>query len=356
MKSFRVIGLMSGTSLDGLDLVDVTFNLGNSDQWSFILNNATLYSYDQLLLSRLKSGFQLPAHELIELSSGLGRYYAEKVNEFLTENNIEKSQIDFIASHGQTIFHQPQKGYTFQLGNGPELAIHTNLAAVVDFRTKDVALGGNGAPLIPVADHLLFSTYADTFLNLGGFSNFSFKEKGRVLSYDICPVNVIINELMRGLGKEYDENGEFGKTGVVNMELLNNLNALPFYKEKGPKSLGWEWVKEQVYPILTIEISVQDKIRTLYEHIAFQIGVVLNMTNSKSTLVTGGGAKNHFLIERIAHFSKTKLIVPDEDLIDFKEAIGFAFLGVLKWQEKINVWSSVTGSKRDSCSGSVILP
>ena len=356
MKTFRVIGLMSGTSLDGLDVADVTFNLDGSNQWVFKLNNSTLYSFDSKILSLLKNGFNLPAQELVELSSNLGRFYATKVNEFLVEFNLKSTQFDFIASHGQTIFHQPNKGFTLQIGNGPELAVNSNMPTVVDFRTKDVALGGNGAPLIPVADHLLFSNYADTFLNLGGFSNFSFKKDGKVLSYDICPVNIIVNELMRNVGKEYDEGGDYGKQGQINQNLFQQLNSLAYFNEKGPKSLGWEWVEEHVFPLLNEEISTQDKIRTLYEHIAYQIGVALNNVNSNSTLVTGGGAKNHFLIERIQYYSKGKIVVPHEDLIDFKEAIGFAFLGLLKWQNQINVWSSVTGSRRDSSSGVVHFP
>lgn len=356
MKSFRVIGLMSGTSLDGLDVADVTFNLKDSGEWTFELNNASLYVFDEIIWSRLKNAFQLSAPELIALSTDLGLFYAEKVNQFLLEHKVDKSYIDFVASHGQTIFHQPKKGYTLQIGNGPELAVNTVLPTVVDFRTKDVALGGNGAPLIPVADHLLFSNYADTFLNLGGFSNFSFKEKGSVLSYDICPVNIVINELMQEIGREYDKSGNFGKQGAIDIDLFNALNSLPFYTDEGPKSLGWEWVEEHIHPLLNKEIELKDKVRTLYEHIAFQIGKSLDVADSKSTLVTGGGAKNHFLIERIKHFSNGEIVVPNDDLIDYKEAIGFAFLGMLRWQNKINVWSSVTGSLRDSSSGVVLWP
>ncbi|WP_107039623.1 anhydro-N-acetylmuramic acid kinase [Brumimicrobium mesophilum] len=356
MKSFRVIGLMSGTSLDGLDVADVTFELLDTEEWKFKLNHASIFSYDKVLLSKLKSAVETPSYELIKLSIDLGRFYADKVNDFLLEFNINKSEIDFIASHGQTIFHQPKIGYTLQIGNGPELAVHTNLPTVVDFRSKDVALGGNGAPLIPVADHLLFNSYADTFLNLGGFSNFSFMKSGQVFSYDICPVNIVVNELMGELGKEYDEHGDFGKGGSVHKGLLDSLNALSFYNEEGPKSLGWEWVVDQIHPLLKIELSLKDKIRTLYEHIGIQIGDAINSSNSKSTLVTGGGTKNKFLIERIQYYTQGKIIVPDENIIDFKEAIGFAFLGLLKWQGKINVWSSVTGSNRDSSSGIVIRP
>jgi anhydro-N-acetylmuramic acid kinase len=356
MKTFRVIGLMSGTSLDGLDVADVTFDLSESNVWSFELNNSALYTYNDELLSKLKSAHQLSGSDLIELSSDLGRFYADKVNAFIIKNGTDKSAIDFLSSHGQTIFHQPQKGYTLQIGNGPELAVGTQLPTVVDFRTKDVALGGNGAPLIPVADHLLFSNYAGAFLNLGGFSNLSYQKDGTVLSFDICPVNIIVNDLMRTIDREYDANGDFGKDGEVNQVLFNELNALPFYKEVGPRSLGWEWVAEVILPLLEKEVVLKNRIRTLYEHIAVQIGKCLNEIGVKTILFTGGGTKNTFLIERIKSHTQGEVVIPNEALIDYKEAIGVAFLGLLRWQNKINVWSSVTGSKRDSSSGVIIEP
>lgn len=356
MKTFRVIGLMSGTSLDGLDVANVTFILSEKNTWSFKLVHSAFYTYDEELLSRLKSAHECSSSDLVELSSELGVFYADMVNLFIKEFRLEKDQINFVASHGQTVFHQPQKGYTLQIGNGPELAINTGLSTIVDFRSKDVALDGNGAPLIPVADHLLFSNYAESFLNLGGFSNVSYKKDGRVYSFDICPVNIIINDLMRTVGEEYDAFGKYGMGGMVNESLLQQLNSLTYYTEKGPKSLGWEWVLSSVLPLLNKEENLQNTIRTVYEHIAFQIGETLNKIEAKSVLVTGGGAKNTFLIERIKFYTDGKVIVPDEELVDFKEAIGFAFLGLLRWENEINVWSSVTGSKRDSSSGVIIDP
>src|SRR5690554_850490 len=291
MKTFRVIGLMSGTSLDGLDVADVTFVSQPDGFWKFTLNHSAIYSYDYELLTRLKTAHQIPAQDLVQLSTDLGRLYAEWVNRFIDEHLVDKSEVDFIASHGQTIFHQPEKGFTLQIGNGPELSVLTQLPSVVDFRTKDVALGGNGAPLIPIADHLLFSNYAEAFLNLGGFSNVSYRQNKEVLSNDICPVNILINELMRSVGKEYDSFGEFGMGGMVNESLLQQLNSLTYYTEKGPKSLGWEWVLSSVLPLLNKEEKLQNTIRTVYEHIAFQIGETLNKIEAKSVLVTGGGAK-----------------------------------------------------------------
>lgn len=353
---YHVIGLMSGTSMDGIDVVDVTISLNEDNSWQFQLNNSFLFEFETSILSRLKSAFSLSASELTHLSADLGRYYGEIVNEFIEKFSIDRASIDFVASHGQTIFHQPENQYTLQIGNGPELSVETNLPSVVDFRTKDVALGGSGAPLIPVADFLLFSSYADSFLNLGGFSNFSFQENNKVYSYDICPVNIVVNDIMKQLGKEYDKGGEFGRTGEVNVQLLQKLNALEYYSQPFPKSLGWEWVEEFVYPLMSIEPSLNSQVRTFYEHIAIQTSKSVELSKASSTLITGGGARNKFLIERIRDLTKSEIILPSEKIIDYKEAIGFAFLGVLRWRNEVNVWSSVTGAKRDSCSGFIVNP
>lgn len=356
MKTFRIIGLMSGTSMDGLDVADVEFKLTEQGKWKFKIYHSKCYAFPKSLLKRLKHAFHAPAEDLTQLSSDLGKFYADKVNHFISLFDINKSTINFVASHGQTVFHQPQKGYTLQIGNGPELAVNTELPTVVDFRSKDVALGGNGAPLIPVADHLLFSNYADSFLNLGGFGNVSFQQENKVTSYDICPVNSVLNPLAKELGKEYDEDGQLGRQGEINTQLLNQLNALDYYQQNPPKSLGWEWVKDEIIPLLNKEKDVKNKMRTWYEHIASQIGRSLNATWSNSVLVTGGGANNSFMIERIRAHTDQIVVIPEKEIIDFKEAVGFAFLGLLRWQEQVNVWSSVTGAKQNSSSGIIIQP
>ncbi|RFC55364.1 anhydro-N-acetylmuramic acid kinase [Brumimicrobium aurantiacum] len=356
MKTFRAIGLMSGTSLDGVDVADVTFSQVNANDWTFEVNHACLYHFEVSLLHRLKKAHLIPAPELMELSADLGKFYADVVKRFLEEFKISPSSFDFIASHGQTVFHQPDKGYTLQIGNGPELAVHTKIPTVLDFRSMDVALGGNGAPLIPMADHFLFQKFADSFLNLGGFSNLSFKKEQQILSFDVCPVNIVINDLMRKMGEEYDDGGAFGKLGKVDESLLRQLNALDFYKSDGPKSLGQEWVQEHVCPLLDVDVPLENSVRTFYEHIAYQISKTLDKTEVSSVLITGGGANNSFLVERIQSLSKCEIVVPEKTLIDFKEAIGFAFLGLLKWVGEVNVLSSVTGSITDSSSGVIIYP
>ncbi len=356
MKTFRAIGLMSGTSMDGLDVADVTFELTRNGEWTFELHFAECYDFPAHLLKRLQTAFQSTGNELSKLNSDLGCFYAEKVNTFLDDFNVDKKEVDLIASHGQTIFHQPQKGYTLQIGNGPELAVHTGIPTVVDFRSMDVALGGNGAPLIPVADFLLFQRYADSFLNLGGFANVSYQDEEKTFSFDICPVNIVLNKLAKQLGKAYDDNGEMGRSGQINTQLLNALNALDYYRQSSPKSLGWEWVENEVLPLLDQEQDVKNTMRTWYEHVAIQIGHSLNGVTSNSVMVTGGGANNTFLIDRIRVHTDQITLVPEEDIINFKEAIGFAFLGVLKWQDQINVWASVTGARKDSSSGVIIKP
>lgn len=351
---YRVIGLMSGTSLDGLDIVHVTLSCDKT--WQFELHHASTYPYDDAYVKKIQSAFHISGDELVALSVQTGRMYAEMVNHFLQKNKIPASEIDFIASHGQTIFHQPQKGYTLQIGNGPELAINTGIPTINDFRSKDVALGGNGAPLIPVADFLLFEKYAEAFVNIGGFSNLSYKKGETIHSFDICPANIVLNHLINVIGKKFDEGGKHGKKGQINAELLHQLYQLPFYHEKGPKSLGWEWVEASILPLFKDTISLSDQLRTYYEHCAFQIGVTINKLKLSTLLITGGGAKNDFLIERIRAHTSADIIIPNEEIIDYKEAIGFAFLGVLRWENQNNVWASVTGAKKDSCCGTIIYP
>lgn len=356
MKTYRAIGLMSGTSMDGLDLVDVSFFKDDKGEWRYELLHSQLLDYDKEWRRELQNSFHLSAPELVEFSARLGRFYAEKVNSFINEFSIKKEDIDFIASHGQTIFHQPEKGYTLQIGNGPEIAVDVGITTITDFRTKDVALGGNGAPLIPVADQLLFGSQATSFLNLGGFANISFQKHGQTKSFDICPINIVINDLVKEVDLEYDSEGKLGAKGKVNEELLNQLNALPYYSDEGPKSLGWEWVEKEIWPLMTDELLLEDKVRTLYEHYVMQIDRVLVRHKLSSVFVTGGGAHNIFLIQLLQEKIKAEVIVPQKKIVDYKEAIGFAFLGLLRWLGKVNVWASVTGARSDSSSGIINHP
>ena len=263
--------------------------------------------------------------------------------------------LDAVCSHGHTILHQPQNGFTLQIGNLPEISSLIHQTVVCDFRVQDVKLGGQGAPLVPIGDRILFSEYKYC-INLGGFSNVSFEQNGTRIAFDISPVNTVLNFYANLLGLNYDDKGQLTRTGKINSILLNELNDLDFYQQKFPKSLGFEFVKEIVLPIIEkYKIPIEDKLRTFTEHIALQTALALPNKNG-SMLATGGGAYNDFLMERIqANIPEMKIIIPSSKILEYKEALIFALLGVLKLRNEINILSSVTGAKMDHSSG-IIFP
>lgn len=347
---FHALGLMSGTSLDGLDICHASFQKDDLGQWQFRILNASTFPYTEVWENRLRNATQLSAEELYELNSEYGFYLGEKANEFIKEYSLKN--IDLIASHGHTVFHQPQKKFTVQIGDGRAIKLLTKLPVVYDFRSQDVLIGGNGAPLVPIGDELLFSEY-DACLNIGGFSNISFKENGHRIAFDICPVNIVLNHFAKKVGKDFDENGNLARTGKVDHALLSKLNSLPFYQEKPPKSLGMEWVAENILPHLENENSI-DVLATFTEHAAIQVAEVLNRNAIQKIVFTGGGTYNTYFLERIKTKTETQIIVPEEEIINFKEALIFAFMGVLRVNNEINILSSATGSSENHCSGIVI--
>jgi len=346
---YSVIGLMSGTSLDGVDLIHALFYRQNN-AWKYEIKSAKTYSYSDEWKQKLRTAHQLNALAFVNLHNEYGEYLGNLINLF-TSSYLQ--EIDFVASHGHTIFHQPEKKVTFQLGNGASIAATCNKTTICDFRTLDVALGGQGAPLVPIGDDLLFSKY-DFCINLGGFANVSYKKNSKRIAYDICAVNSVANHFANFFEMEYDKDGEIGKRGKVNEKLLNELNNLAFYKEVKPKSLGREWVENQFLPIFdTYTLKIEDKLRTFYEHIAIKISdsIFVNAKNDVKILVTGGGAYNKFLIAKISEISKKELTLPNELVIDFKEALIFGFLGVLRLEKEKNCLKSVTGAKYDNFGG-----
>lgn len=352
MDTYRVIGLMSGTSLDGLDIAYCKFTY-HKKKWDFSIKKAITFPYTKGWLEKLKGAHNLSGLQLELLHNEYGRYLGEAVKQFVKEQDINK--IDFIASHGHTIFHQPEKRLTFQLGNGAAIAGSSVLPTVSDFRSLDVALGGQGAPLVPIGDGLLFAEY--TFcLNLGGFANISYEHKGSRIAYDICPVNIALNYLAGYINKEYDKDGIVASKGKVNVQVLKQLNALSFYKKAFPKSLGREWLEKEFLPILDKwHAPVEDKMATVTEHIAIQIAAVTK--GKKGTvLVTGGGVFNKHLIARIKRLAPSvKVVIPGKVLINYKEALVFAFLGVLRWRGEVNCLKSVTGASENNSGGSIFL-
>lgn len=344
-NKFKVIGMMSGTSLDGLDLAAVEFQL-NDGNWNFSLVSGETISYSEKWLNKLQNTPTLSGEKLIELHTKYGKFIGLQINKFIKKTGFIP---DLIASHGHTVFHQPEKHFTFQVGNGADIAAITQITTVSDFRTGDVALGGQGAPLVPVGDQLLFPEF-DYCLNLGGFANISFESNQKQVAFDICPVNIILNHFAEKQGFTYDKNGDLGKQGKVNAELLKRLNNISFYKQNPPKSLGREWIENIFMPVLNAsKISEEDKFRTIYEHVALQIAS--SASGNGKMLVTGGGAFNTFLVKRIKFHSSSEIVIPSKKIIDFKEALIFAFLGTLRILDKTNCLSSVTGASKDSSSG-----
>ncbi len=347
MKSYFVIGLMSGTSLDGVDLVYVRFDV--SEGYSYKIMCAETILYSNLWKKKLQEAFYFNENELELLSEEYAVLLSGLITDFIQKNKIEK--VDFIASHGHTIHHQPDKGYTLQIGDGQTIFNLTKIKTICDFRTQDVKLGGQGAPLVPIGDTILFHQY-DYCLNLGGFANISFDNKGKRLAFDICPVNIVMNYYTNKLGFPYDDKGKIAKKGSIILPLLKALNKLNFYQDDKPKSLGFEFVQKLIFPIIDkFNLSIQDILRTYVEHITIQIS--FKIQENKTLFITGGGAFNTFLMERIAFHSKAKIVLPDRVTIDFKEALIFAFLGLRRVENKINCLKSVTGASQDHCSGVV---
>ncbi len=341
---------MSGTSLDGVDLAHIYFEIKN-DKWTYEIVECETISYANEMILKLKNGIHYRETELSELNNEYTNLLGNIISEFITKNNI--SNLDAVCSHGHTILHQPENGFTLQIGNLTEIAKITNQKVVCNFRVQDVLFGGQGAPLVPIGDKILFSEF-DYCLNLGGFSNISFEENNERIAFDISPVNTVLNFYANTFGLEYDDKGKISATGNLNSELFDELNQLEFYKKTFPKSLGFEFVQEIILPILeNYPISAENKMRTFTEHIAFQIGKIIQDKTGK-LLITGGGVYNDFLIGRIKnHLPKTEIIIPNEKTIQYKEALIFALLGVLKLRNEINVLASVTGAKQNHSSGEV---
>jgi anhydro-N-acetylmuramic acid kinase len=347
-ENYHVIGVMSGTSLDGVDLAEIKFQIKNN-KWSFTILKSETIAYTPEWVQKLKEAVNYSDSELKELNENYTDLLGKIIKSFIDKNKI--IDLDAVCSHGHTILHQPQNGFTLQIGNLPKIAVLVNEKVVCDFRVQDVQLGGQGAPLVPIGDRILFSEF-DYCLNLGGFSNVSFEENGTRYAFDISPVNTVLNFYANQLGLEYDNEGKIAQKGKLNLELLNELNALGYYTKPFPKSLGFEFVKEIVLPLIeNYSIAIEDKMHTFTEHIAWQINLALAKKEGKM-LITGGGAYNKFLLERMHfHLPNIEIVVPDGNTLEFKEALIFALLGVLKLRNAINVLSSVTGAKNDHSSG-----
>lgn len=371
--TYRAIGLMSGSSLDGLDIAFAEF-VHNAGTWSFEILAADCYEYESEWKAKLQTAVSLSALDYQQLYADYGHYIGKAVNRFIDEKNLQ-FKVSLIASHGHTTFHVPQKKMTAQLGDGAAIAAETGLPVVSDLRALDVAFGGQGAPIVPIGEKYLLKEY-DMYLNLGGIANISFNNADNYVAFDICPANRVLNMLIAGEGKEYDAGGQVAASGTLHEEAVQKLNNLAYYSQPYPKSLANNFGTDEVYPLLaSFRLSTADGLRTYVEHVVQQIQLAISNrqstfakakvdkpANQKSEiqnqklLVTGGGAFNTFLMQQLSAALmplNVEVTVPEENLIQYKEALIMAFMGVLRWRQEYNVLSSVTGAERDSIGGAV---
>lgn len=346
-NSINIIGLMSGTSVDGLDICYVSFD--NNDPSKYEIIDCETIDYDDNLKTKLKNVIEMDNDQIKQIDKEFGEFIGLNVLKFIKKNTLYKA--DLISSHGHTVFHEPEFNKTLQIGNGEIINKITKIKTVNNFREQDIQLGGQGAPLVPIGDKLLFDDYKYC-LNLGGFTNISVKDSRTIYAYDICPLNTVLNHYANKLGYECDLGGKLSKKGVINIDLFNELNDLEYYKKSYPKSLGLEFVIENIFPITEkYKIKEVDILATYIEHASFQIK--RNIDNGSKVLLTGGGTFNNNLIKTLNHDSKINFIVPDKTIINYKESLIFALLGYLKINGKVNCLRSVTGASNDHSSGDI---
>ncbi len=348
---------MSGTSLDGLDLAYCHFTK-DADQWEFEIKATHTIPYENTMRLRLKNAIDASVEDLFILEQEFGIFLGKHAANFIKSNSLE---VDAIASHGHTVHHRPELGFTIQIGCGQQLANTTGIRVIANFRQMDISLGGQGAPLVPIGDQKFFNEYSFC-LNLGGIANVSLTKSGKRIAYDIGIANMLLNYLSNKLDLPYDKDGSVARSGSLDKALLDKLNALEYYRLPPPKSTGYEWFQSEIKPLVDAsDRSVSDQLHTSTHHIAEQIAKQLRLHSKDqrdNVLISGGGALNSFLIEVIkeAVGNPIEIVIPSAEIISFKEAMIFAFMGALRLSGEINVLSSVTGASRNSCSGIVYYP
>lgn len=361
MDSYRVLGLMSGSSMDGLDIAYCHLGVDGDGNWTYSIEKAETIEYPRKWHLRLRNLTMQNAITYIKTHTYFGHYMGELVNDFIERHELA-DQIDFIASHGQTIFHQPENMLSSQIGDGAALAAVTGLPVIGNFRTSDVALGGQGAPIVPIGDKLLFPAF-NFCLNLGGIANLTINQGGKMAGYDICAANLVLNKLSESLGQPFDTGGANARAGQLDERLLEELDNSWYYKKEPPKTLGGGWVRKVLMPIFRhYRISTEDKLHTYVEHIAGQIhrdiaqccdDYDMGEPSAQKMIVTGGGVFNDYFMERLKDLAEAEVIIPDKSLVKFKEALIIALLGVLRYRKEVNVLAEVTGASADSCGGEI---
>ena len=361
---YKAIGLMSGSSLDGLDIAYVQLQ-ETGGKWTYEILHTDCLPYTQEWMDKLSNAVNDSATGYQQLHADYGHYTGTAVNKFIDDHQLHH-QVHLVASHGHTTFHVPAQKMTAQLGDGAAIAAVTGLPVVSDLRAMDIALGGQGAPIVPIGEKLLLYEY-DMFLNLGGIANLSFNLPDKYIAFDVCPANRVLNLLIKPAGQPYDDNGNMAATGSLHEPLLQQLNELDYYRQPFPKSLANDFGTATVFPLVQqYRLSAADALRTYAEHIAVQISnSIQSVVKDKEPaaipsklLVTGGGAFNTFMVERIGAQLKStgiEVTVPGKQLVNYKEALVMALIGVLRWREEYNVLASVTGAARNSINGALWL-
>jgi anhydro-N-acetylmuramic acid kinase len=353
---YKVIGLMSGSSLDGLDMVHVQLSEVRG-QWTYEILHADCIPYNEQWTADLRNAATMNVSGFLRLHTGYGRYLGEAINKFITKYELSH-QVHFIVSHGHTVFHEPQHHTTCQIGDGATIAAVTNLPVISDLRAMDVALGGQGAPIVPIGDKLLFSGY-DYLLNIGGIANITVQS--HAVAFDICPANQVLNALAAREGKAMDEDGNMASVGKLLPGILDELNDAYYYKYLPPKSLSNDAAMDLVFPkLLESEENNYDLLHTASLHIVQQIAAAIkhypHNKEQATLLATGGGAFNTFLVtelQKALEPHNITVVVPEADVVKYKEALVMALIGTLRWREEVNVLSSVTGASRDSVGGAL---
>lgn len=352
---------MSGSSLDGLDIVYAHFE-EISGKWNFEIRETACIPYSNDLRERLAGATSLSGRDYLLLHTEFGHFLGTSVNEFIEEKGLAY-QVQLIASHGHTSFHIPEKRMTAQLGDGAAIAAVTGIHTITDFRSCDIALGGQGAPVVPIGEKLLFPEY-DLFLNIGGIANISIRHP-EAIGFDICPANRVLNVLAANTERGYDEDGRLASIGSVRLPLLHDLNEFAYYRQSYPKSLSNDFGLKEILPLIeNANLPKQDALRTYVEHIVIQISASVDLVLkntlegpvARKLLVTGGGAHNLFLAEQLRNNLSARdieVVIPGKELVDYKEALIIGLMGALRWREEENVIASVTGSKRDSINGAI---
>ena len=368
---YNVIGLMSGSSLDGLDIAFAEFS-ETAGKWEYKIHCAACITYDEEWIEKLKNAIHLPAFDYQIVHTDYGRFLGEKVNDFIEQSELHH-KVNLVASHGHTTFHFPDKKMTHQLGDGASIAAITQLPVVSDLRSMDVAFCGQGAPIVPMGEKLLFPDH-HYFLNIGGIANVSidskttnnsdsFSDQNEIIAFDICAANRVLNMLAAERNLDYDEDGKLAATGKINEDLLQKLNALEYFSLPYPKSLANSFGTDIIYPLIKeFNLSTEDSLCTYVEHISLQIknALIPSFTNTQlqKMMVTGGGAFNKYLIKRIqAHLQEInfEVVIPEDEVVIYKEALIMALLGTLRWREQYTVLASVTGALRNSIGGALWL-